>query len=163
MTKPEPHAPQPNPVPPAVARPPAEIAAQLLAVTRQLAELLERETTLLRTVDAPALLKLQESKAELVAVHAMLSGQLRAAPDSLAAIDPALYEELKAESAALSATAAANERRLLAACKATDRLLAIIVDTVRRHRGEGLAYGGIGTAPRPVARAASGLTLDKDI
>jgi len=157
MTKPDPIDAAP------AAETPSEIAGRLLSVTRQLAVLLERETALLRTVDAPALLQLQKGKAELVATHAMLWGQLRATPDSLEQLSASLYEELKAEAATLSATAAANERKLRAACQATDRLLAIIVDAVRKQRGDGLAYGESGTAPRPASGAASGLTLRKDI
>jgi hypothetical protein len=157
MTKPDPIDAAP------AAETPSEIAGRLLSVTRQLAVLLERETALLRTVDAPALLQLQKGKAELVATHAMLWGQLRATPDSLEQLSASLYEELKAEAATLSATAAANERKLRAACQATDRLLAIIVDAVRKQRGDGLAYGESGAAPRPASGAASGLTLSKDI
>lgn len=151
----------PEPVVPEQAgqEPPNDLAGALLALTTELIGAIRRETAALREMQFRELEPLQKEKARLVTLYRNELEQLRTGAAKLHP-DSERKAELRAATAELADAAAENEKQLRASRTATERVMKVLVDAVRRHRRESSGYTAAATTRNGAACRINGVTVD---
>jgi len=144
------------------AAPPAPIPAgealpALIALARQLSDLLERETALVRGLKIAEIAPLQPDKTRLAQ---LFQAALKALdPKAIAALPAPLKSEWRAAGTRLSEATVANERALRVGRIATERLVSAIVQAVEKSRPATSTYTARRKTPDRQSRV-SGLAVD---
>jgi hypothetical protein len=133
----------------------ADTPAGLIALATQLAELLERETALVRAMKVAEIGPLQGEKSRLT----MLFDALIRTGGKTAAFSGTLKTQWLAAAKRLGEAAEENERALRAGRTATERLVSAIVKAVKETRRPTSAYTARHAAPRREP-AVAGIALD---
>lgn len=151
--------------PPALAAggkaPPAAAIPGLCKVATDLANLLERETGLIRAMKLTEIGPLQADKARLTQMCGLALKDI----DMTAPVAKPLKEQWQAASKKLGDAALANEMALRVGRDATDKLVSAIVGHIQRRRNATSAYARPKRAAPGVVRrpSLSGVTLDRHL
>jgi hypothetical protein len=146
---------------PQPAQPAARIAGGLIETTERLADVLQRETALLRAMKLREAATVQVEKATLAEIYERSIREMQAQNGTLAqAIPASQIGALRKAGERLASAAADNERALRAARAVNERVLAAIVDAAREQRMPTHAYGAHGYGAGP---AALSLTVDRQL
>ncbi len=132
---------------------PLERVSALIALMRELKNVLERENALLRSMGIEELRALQEEKLALADAYEVEVQRLRRSPDFVGGLEPELREILAEATRELQTAMRINVNALAAA--------RLVVERVARHLAEVLG----GQQARPVGGAAEvvPLTLDRQV
>ena len=141
----------------AVSQVPSDTVATLVGLAGELAQLLEKETALVRTLKIPDIAPLQAEKTRLTGLFQRQLKQLA----SGAAVPEAQRKQWLAAGKRLSDAAVANERALRVGRAATQSLIGAIVGAVKQARRPAAAYSARHGAQR-VAHIA-GFSLDRKL
>ena len=102
----------------------------LMTLTRQLTQVLDAETAMLRRVSLAQLGELQAEKQALTDVYAEELHELRTRPDILGALPETMRQELELATREFQAAAARNVIALGAARTVVERVLRMIADSL---------------------------------
>jgi hypothetical protein len=135
----------------AIARqaPPQTSIRELISVAGRLVGIMRRETSALRSVSMATLPALVAEKAALMDAFTKLSRGFRHDPETIAAVTEALRGELEEAFAIFEETVRENERALVAARDANERVLRAVVSAAEAQRPRAQGYGRTGLAPAP--------------
>ena len=137
---------------------------ELVVITSQLVDLIEREIALLRAGKVRAIQPLQDEKARLVLEYEAKQEVLRTDPALFAAVAPALRAELVQATQRLNLALARNATAIEAARDVTNRVLDAVVHaaTAEHVRNRGYRAEGRSVAmARPARGEAVSLMLDR--
>lgn len=135
----------------------------LIRVTSRLIGVLNHEVEMLRAMRIQEIEKLQDEKSMLTTAYENCVRALKADPSALAALEPALRQELDALARRFDDALSDNARALNAVRESHDRLLAAIVDAVASERASRKGYGANGAFDRRRnSRSAPTLSLSFD-
>lgn len=144
------------------AQPTKPFETLILAASRLIA-LMNHEVELLRAMRVSEISALQQEKQELTVLYEEAMGVLSADPEMLAAMEPALKNELTDLAARFDDAVGANTRALTAVKASHDQLLQTIVDAVSENRSRQKAYTAQGALDNPrKGRNAPVLSLTLD-
>lgn len=133
-----------------------EAAGRLIALMRE-------ETTALRNLSYARVGELVPEKTRLVESYTALARQFHKDPETLAAITDAVRAELRDVLATFDATARENEKTLVAAREANERVLRAVVEAAEVQRPRAQGYGRNGLAVGMGAqRSAAALSVAID-
>jgi hypothetical protein len=144
-------APAPAPIPAAATLP------ALITLARQLSDLLERETALVRAMKIAEVAPLQTEKLRLTELFQTALKSLD--PTAFATLPAALKKEWRAAGTKLSEATVENERALRVGRIATERLVTVIVQAVEKSRPSTSGYTARRKTPDRQPRV-SGLAVD---
>ncbi|HWE75314.1 MAG TPA: hypothetical protein VG328_19295 [Stellaceae bacterium] len=140
---------------------PSNIPA-LCAIATELANLLDRETALIRAMKLAEIGPLQADKARLT----NLCGTTLKTIDPATPVSNALRDQWRVVSKKLGDAAVANEMALRVGHAATDRLVSAIVGHIQKERTAATGYA----RPKPIAPGAArrpptlaGVTIDRSL
>jgi hypothetical protein len=128
---------------------PATSIRELISVAGRLVGIMRRETSALRSVSMATLPALVAEKASLMDAFTKLSRNFRHDPETIAAVTEALRGELEEAFAIFEETVRENEKALLAARDANERVLRAVVSAAEAQRPRAQGYGRTGLAPAP--------------
>lgn len=136
----------------------------LIEVAGRLVALMREETSALRGMAFPRVAELVPEKAKLVEAYTALARQFHKDPETLAAVTDAVRAELREVLQAFEVTARENERTLVAAREANERVLRAVVDAAEMQRPRAQGYGRTGVAVGGMAapRSAAALSVAVD-
>lgn len=135
----------------------------LIRVTSRLIGVLNHEVEMLRAMRIQEIEKLQDEKSMLTTAYENCVRALKADPSALAALEPALRQELDALARRFDDALSDNARALNVVRESHDRLLAAIVDAVASKRASQKGYGANGSFDqRRTGRTAPTLSLNFD-
>lgn len=117
----------------------------LIKVTSRLIGVLDREVEMLRGMRISDIETLRDEKNDLTLAYEQAVRVIAAEPDKLAAIEPALRDELSNLAQRFDGSLAANANALSAVRASHDRLLKAVVDAVADNRGRQKAYTATGS------------------
>ncbi len=130
---------------------PLEQAAILMTLMKRLGQVMDHERALLKSMRLDDLRELQEEKASLTDAYEIEMKRLRKAPETMAALDPAVREQIKTGMRRFQEAAMANFDAISAAHTVVERVIRNIADTLaQQHKSQ--SYGPFDNAE---ARAAS--------
>ncbi|MBI3451672.1 MAG: hypothetical protein HY057_02355 [Rhodospirillales bacterium] len=135
----------------------------LIAVTGRLITLMNRETELLRAMQADQIGTLQDEKLHLARAYTGLVRDLKRDPEIFTAVERAIKDELSDVMLQFSDAAKANERALRAAREANERVMRAIVDAVNSQRTTA-GYSRAGAPvkdPNPARSAPLPIAVDR--
>jgi hypothetical protein len=135
----------------------SDTVVALIRLAGELAQLLEKETTLVKTLKIPEIAPLQSEKTRLTTLFQTQLKQIAAA----APLPDAQRKQWLAAGKRLSDAAVANERALRVGRAATQSLIGAIVSAVKQARRPAAAYSARRGAQR-VAHIA-GFSLDRKL
>jgi hypothetical protein len=118
----------------------------LIEVAGRLITLMQEETAALRNLAFARVAELGPEKSALVDTYAGLARHFHKDPETLAAVTNAVRAELRDVLATFEATARENERTLVAARDANERVLRAVVDAAQVQRPRAQGYGRNGLA-----------------
>lgn len=135
----------------------------LIKVTSRLINVLEREVSLLRAMKPTELQDIQQDKASLVAAYESLVKSLSQRPEEMAAVGPAINDELKAVIAKFRKSLVTNENALRASKETSERVLRAIAGEIDKQRSENAGYSANGnkTTPRSASQTPTPIAVDK--
>lgn len=125
---------------------PLEQVTVLMTLMQRLAQVMDHERVLLRSMRLDALPDLQDEKAALAEAYEIELGRLRCSPEVLAALEPQVRARLHDAMREFQETVTANMHALLAARSVVERVLQNIADSLARS-ATGPSYGAQGQAP----------------
>lgn len=135
----------------------------LIRVTGRLIGVLNHEVEMLRVMRISEIEELQDEKSALTLAYENCVRALQADPSALAAVEPALRQELDALARRFDDALSDNARALNAVRESHDRLLAAIVEAVASKRASQKGYGANGSFDRRRnSRTAPALSLTFD-
>jgi hypothetical protein len=138
----------------------------LIEVASRLIALLEQEIVILREMRVGELQQLQPAKDRLANAYLAHSRALGDEPALLAAVAPAIRQELRDTVRRFQAVVGANERALRAARDANDSLIKAVVGAVVEARGDATTYTKAGTVRRLATGDRAGptpLSIDRQL
>lgn len=138
---------------------PIDLTGSILAVTSQLVHAIRRETAALREMRIGELEPLQNEKARLIELYRASLERLRTGAARITQEEES-RGELRAVTAELADAAAENERLLRASRTATERVVRVVVDAVRKHRNASGGYTAEARTRRGPGCAINGVTID---
>lgn len=116
---------------------PLEQVTVLMTLMQRLAQLMDHERAVLRSMRLDALIEIQDEKAALAEAYEIELARLRRSPEVLAALEPAVRTRLHEAMRAFQEAVTANLNTLLAT--------RTVVGTVLREIGESLARNAHGS------------------
>ena len=122
---------------------PLEQVTVVMTLMQRLAQVMDHERAILRSLRLDVLPELQEEKAALAEAYEIEIDRLRRAPDRLAALDPPVRERLHEAMRGFQEAMARNLDALLAAQTVVDKILRNIGDNLARG-AQGSGYGARG-------------------
>jgi hypothetical protein len=135
----------------------------LVEVAGRLVALMREETAALRGMAFARVAELVPEKTKLVESYTMIARQFHKDPETLAAITDAVRAELRDVLQAFEVTARENERMLVAAREANERVLRAVVEAAESQRPRAQGYGRTGIAAGMAApRSAAALSVAVD-
>jgi hypothetical protein len=135
----------------------------LIRTAGRLIALIEREIELLRAMKPGEIGPLQEEKAALALAYQDHLEALSTDRQAMAALAPALREELTALALRLETLVGEDERAVTAAREAHDRLLRAIVEAVQDRNGRNAGYAPPCAGRRPGRPSAVSLSVDRNL
>jgi hypothetical protein len=118
----------------------------LIEIAGRLITVMQEETLALRQLAFARVAELAPEKTKLVDAYTALARDFHKDPETLAAVTKALGDELREVLATFEATARENERTLVAARDANERVLRAVVDAAQVQRPRAQGYGRTGLA-----------------
>lgn len=122
---------------------PLEQVTILMTLMQRLAQIMDHERAVLRSMRLEMLPEIQDEKAALAEAYEIEIDRLRRTPDRLAALDPPVRERLHEAMRAFQEAMARNLDALLAAQSVVDKILRNIADNLARS-AQGSGYGARG-------------------
>ena len=126
---------------------PLEQITVLMTLMKRLAQVMDHERAVLRSMRIEALPEIQEEKEALAEAYEIELGRLRCSPETLAALDPAVRHKLGEAMRSFQESVTANLNALLAAQSVVEKVLRNIGDSLARSAA-GFSYGARGQAGR---------------
>jgi hypothetical protein len=130
---------------------PLEQAAILMTLMKRLGQVMDHERALLRSMRLDDLKDLQEEKVALADAYEIELKRLRKKPETLAALDTSVREQIEGGMRRFQEAASANFEALSAAHTVVEKVIHNIADTLARNRNS----RGYGSASPAAARASS--------
>jgi flagellar biosynthesis/type III secretory pathway chaperone len=130
---------------------PLEQITVLMTLMKRLAQVMDHERAVLRSMRLDALPEIQDEKEALAEAYEIELARLRCSPETLAALDPGIRSQLHDAMRAFQETVTANLDALLAAQSVVDKVLRNIGDSLARSAA-GFTYGTRGQAGHLEAR-----------
>ena len=130
---------------------PLEQITVLMTLMKRLAQVMDHERAVLRSMRLDALQEIQDEKEALAEAYEIELARLRCRPEILAAVDGAIRGQLHEAMRALQETVTANLNALLATQSVVGKVLRNIEDSLARSVA-GLTYGTRGQAGLVEAR-----------
>ena len=119
---------------------PLEQVTVLMTLMKRLAQVMDHERTVLRSMQLDALPEIQDEKEALAEAYEIELGRLRCSPETIARLDVAIRHRLNEAMRSFQESVAANLDALLAAQSVVDRVQRNISDSLARSAA-GFAYG----------------------
>lgn len=129
---------------------PAAMLADLVAVSRELVDVLDQESARLETMDTEAIADLAPRKAVLSENYERLLHGLRAAGQALGALPGNVRDGARIAAERLNQAAKRNEIALKAVARANERLLRTVVRALEDRTPRTSGYDALGNMPRGV-------------
>jgi flagellar biosynthesis/type III secretory pathway chaperone len=126
---------------------PLEQITVLMTLMKRLAQVMDHERAVLRSMRLDALPEIQDEKEALAEAYEIELGRLRCSPETIATLDPAVRDRLNEAMRSFQESVSANLNALLAAQSVVDKVLRNIGDSLSRSAA-GFAYGPRGQAGR---------------
>ena len=142
---------------------PVELVERMLNVSRQLTDVIRRETELLETNQPLRIGELQEEKIRLSNEYAM---DIQAISLRKELIDRAPAEKinhLKVAMATLNMALERNGNMLSAAKSVSERILKSVADSVNEHKAPSLGYGRNAAMTNSTTNRSSAIALDSRV
>jgi flagellar biosynthesis/type III secretory pathway chaperone len=130
---------------------PLEQVTVLMTLMKRLAQVMDHERALLRSMRLEALPEIQDEKEALAEAYEIELSRLRCSPEVLAALEPGVRGQLHEAMRAFQETVTANLNALLAAQSVVEKLLRNIGDSLARSAA-GFTYGARGQGAPAEAR-----------
>jgi flagellar biosynthesis/type III secretory pathway chaperone len=130
---------------------PLEQVTVLMTLMKRLAQVMDHERALLRSMRLEALPEIQDEKEALAEAYEIELSRLRCSPEVLAALEPGVLGQLHEAMRAFQETVTANLNALLAAQSVVEKLLRNIGDSLARSAA-GFTYGARGQGAPAEAR-----------
>jgi hypothetical protein len=132
---------------------PLEQVTILMTLMKRLAQIMDHERALLRSMRVEALPEIQDEKEALAEAYEIELSRLRCSPEILASLEPGVRGQLHDAMRAFQETVTANFTALLAAQAVVEKVLRNIGDSLARSAA-GIAYraGGQGAPAEPRGR-----------
>ena len=124
---------------------PLEQITVLMALMNRLAQVMDHERALLKSMRLDALPDLQDEKVALAEAYEIEVARLRRSPESLASLEPHVRTELHEAMRSFQESVSTNLRALTAAQEVIERVLRNIGDSLARG-AKNASYGGRGQA-----------------
>lgn len=124
---------------------PLEQVTIVMTLMQRLAQVMDHERAILRSLRLDALPDIQDEKAALAEAYEIELGRLCRSPATLAVLEPLVRERLEEAMRGFQEALAANLNALLGAQTVVDRVLRNIGDSLARGTG-GPSYGARGQA-----------------
>lgn len=142
---------------------PNKDAAELLALTTRLIDVLRSEIEMLQHMEPNRMQELQRDKMVLAAAYESAVVRLKSGAENDGSVDPDLRSDLRAATEVFHKALRANERALSAAREASQRLLNHIVAEVEHQSGKSAGYIASGAvASLAGGRATTPLSISVD-
>ena len=122
---------------------PLEQVTVLMTLMRRLAQVMDHERAILRSMRLDALREIQEEKAALAEAYEIELGRLRRSPETLAVLEPLVRGRLEEAMRGFQETLSNNLNALLAAQSVVDKVLHNIGDSLAQST-QSLNYGAQG-------------------
>lgn len=138
----------------------------LIEIAGRLVVLMREETAMLRGMSFARVAELVPEKTKLVESYTLIARQFHKDPETLAAITEAVRAELREVLQAFEVTARENERTLIAAREANERVLRAVVEAAESQRPRAQGYGRTGVAVGMAAQrgaAALSVAIDRQL
>ncbi len=141
----------------------------LITLTGNLADLLERENTALREhrpADVAGLLNEKQTLSRVYEARIIRFSKLSETPEAFKDMDPGLLERLKTLGAKVNALMDVNERLLKVAIEANQRVMEAIANAVKSHSpGPGIysANGAVRDDPGKAASMTSPISVNRSL
>ncbi len=119
---------------------PLEQATVLLTLMKRLGQVMDHERALLRSMRLDDLNDIQEEKTVLVEAYEIEVARLRSAPETFAALDPSVRQQIEGAMRRFQEAATANKHALAAAHTVVERVIRNIADTLA-HSQKSQGYG----------------------
>jgi hypothetical protein len=130
---------------------PLEQAAILMTLMKRLGQVMDHERALLRSMRLDDLKDIQEEKSALADAYEIELKRLRKTPETLAALDPSVREQIEGGMRRFQEAATANFDALHATHEIVEKVIRNIADNIARNQ-QGRGYGPPGPS---AARAQS--------
>lgn len=127
---------------------PAAMLADLVAVSRELVDVLDQESARLEAMDTDAIADLAPRKAVLSENYERLLNGLRSAGQALVALPRTVRDGAKVAADRLNRAAKRNELALKAVAKANERMLRTVVRALEDQTPRTTGYDALGNTPR---------------
>ena len=124
---------------------PLEKAAVLMTLMKRLSQIMDHERALLTSLRLEDLKELQEEKTALTEAYELEMQKLRKTPETFAALDAGVREQIEAAMRRFQDSAQSNMQALLAAQTVVDKVVRNIADGLARYR-RGPCYQAPGSA-----------------
>lgn len=131
---------------------PLEKAAILMTLMKRLGQIMDHERALLNSLRLDDLKELQEEKTALVEAYELEMQRLRETPETFAALDGGVREQIEGAMRRFQDAAQENMRTLAATHTVVDKVVRNIADGIARHR-RGPCYQAPGAAAAKPATA----------
>lgn len=119
---------------------PLEQVTVLMTLMQRLAQVMDHERAILRSMRLEALPEIQDEKAALAEAYEIELGRLRRSPEVLAALEPPVRARLHEAMRSFQDAVSANLNALLAAQSVVEKVLRNIGESLGRS-ARGLGYG----------------------
>jgi len=139
--------------------PPQDITGPILALTDKLIEVIRGESEALREMRVHDIGPLQQEKARLIGLYQGMLGTLKNGTARVSA-EAAPQAALRAKTAELGDVSAENEKLLRTSRVATERVLRIIMETLRKHRSTPTGYTASAQSRARSMIGMHGVTVD---
>jgi flagellar biosynthesis/type III secretory pathway chaperone len=122
---------------------PLEQVTILMTLMKRLAQIMDHERALLRSMRLESLTEIQDEKEALAEAYEIELSRLRCSPEVLASLDPGVRRQLHDAMRGFQETVTANLSALLAAQAVVEKVLRNIGDSLARSAA-GITYGARG-------------------
>ena len=130
---------------------PLEQVTILMTLMQRLAQVMDHERAVLRSMRLEMLPEIQDEKAALAEAYEIELDRLRRSPEVLAALDPPVRARLNEAMRGFQEVVSANQNALLAAQNVVEKVMRNIADSLARS-ARGLNYGPRGDTAQTEAR-----------
>lgn len=141
---------------------PLEKAAVLMTLMKRLGQIMDHERALLNSLRLDDLKELQEEKTALVEAYEHEMLRLRETPETFAALDDGVREQLEGAMRRFQDASHSNMRTLAAAHDVVEKVVRNIGDAIAKHR-RGPYYQATGTASEPSTGQVISVAFDRKL
>lgn len=141
---------------------PLEKAAVLMTLMKRLGQIMDHERALLNSLRLDDLKELQEEKTALVEAYELEMYRLRETPETFAALDEGVREQIEGAMRRFQDASQSNIRALTAAHTVVEKVVRNIGDALARHR-RGPCYQATGASSEPVKGQVISVAFDRKL